>query len=711
MRRALALFALVLLLTAALPSTYAPQEDRIDNLDELFEAISSRVPGFAGLHYRDGALVISLARPEPAVANVETMQLASLAEVVRLSEVAELVREGRYVVETVRYSFAQLARWRQAVLSDGRLAGIMTAIDIDEVNNRLFVGVSSPEHVETARRILSELGVPQDGYSVRHLVIEPMVGLRDRVRPVIGGLQIAFSSYLCTLGFIAIRNGVPGYVTNDHCTNVRGQVDGTNHYQPTVATNNLIGQETVDPPFFTGSPCPPGYRCRYSDAAFGALQSGVPYSLGRIARTAGLGSLNIVGEWRIVGEAWSSVAGQVLNKVGRTTGWTQGSVIQGEVYRTCADVVVSGTNILMLCQYIVSTGVGGVGPGDSGSPVFRIIDSSAGTVELHGILWGGDSAGTLFVFSPISQVEQELGSLETFQPEQPTPSITVVSPNGGETWTIGETRQIRWSSQNVAGNVDILLSRDGGTTWTVLFGNTPNDGVQDWTVTGPSTSSAKVRVRSASDPSVYDDSDNVFTIRLEGPGITVLSPNGGETWEIGTTVMITWSSSQISGTVKIEISRDGGQTWTTIVRSTPNDGSHPWRVTGPLTSNALIRITSNQNPSVSDTSDSTFSIVDTTPPSVRVVRPNGGESIRRGSTYTIRWSASDAGGVQRVEIYFSGDGGDNWQLIASLNGNPGSYGWRVEVDPTDQALIRVTVYDYAGNYASDTSDRTFRIRN
>ncbi|MCS7094974.1 MAG: hypothetical protein NZ988_04100, partial [Thaumarchaeota archaeon] len=647
---------IIFLLSVTAPLSYAPTVDAIDNLDELFEAISSRLPSFAGFHYRDGTLVISLAGADPAAADAGVMQVATVTAVTQLAEVAEQIQEGRYTTETVRYSFRQLAQWKQAVLSNHQLRDIVTALDIDEVNNRLFVGVSSPGHVETVRRILSELGLPQDGYSVDQLVIEPMVGLRDRVRPVIGGLQIAFSSYVCTLGFIAIRNGVPGYVTNDHCTNVWGQVEGTTHYQPTVATNNLIGQETIDPPFFTTSPCPSGYRCRYSDAAFGALQSGVPYSLGRIAGTAGTGSLNIVGEWRIVSEASHSVAGQTLNKVGRTTGWTQGQVTQ-----TCVDVGVFGTDIVRLCQHFVSAGVGG---GDSGSPVFGIIDSSAGTVELHGILWGGDSAGTLFVFSPIAQVEQELGPLETFQLEQ---SITVVSPNGGEIWMIGETRQIRWSSQNVVGNVDILLSRDGGTSWTVLFLNTPNDGIQDWTVTGPPTSSARIRVRSASNPSVYDDSDNVFTIMGSGgPSITVQSPNGGEAWEVGTTRTITWSSSQISGTVKIEISRNGGATWTTIVSSTPNDGSHQWTVTGPPTPNALIRIISNQAPTVGDTSDSTFSIVDTTPPSIRVIRPNGGESIRRGMIYTIRWSASDAGGIQSVQVYYSGDGGANWQLIASL---------------------------------------------
>ena len=64
----------------------------------------------------------------------------------------------------------------------------------------------------------------------------------------------------------------------------------------------------------------------------------------------------------ITGEGGAAV-GQTVNKVGRTTGWTQGLVTN-----TCVNTGVSGSNIVQLCQTFVSAGVGG---GDSGSPVFR----------------------------------------------------------------------------------------------------------------------------------------------------------------------------------------------------------------------------------------------------------------------------------------------------------------------------------------------------
>jgi len=53
-----------------------------------------------------------------------------------------------------------------------------------------------------------------------------------------------------------------------------------------------------------------------------------------------------------------------------------------------------------------------VGAGDSGSDVFG--QTGGSSVRLLGILWGGNSQGTQFVYSPIGNVEQELGPLTTF---------------------------------------------------------------------------------------------------------------------------------------------------------------------------------------------------------------------------------------------------------------------------------------------------------
>jgi hypothetical protein len=69
------------------------------------------------------------------------------------------------------------------------------------------------------------------------------------------------------------------------------------------------------------------------------------------------------------------------------------------------------------------------------------------------------------------------------------------------------------SCRDIPGNVKIELSRNGGTTWGVLFSNTANDGVQSWVVTGPVTSQARIRVSSLVDARAVDASDTGFNIQ------------------------------------------------------------------------------------------------------------------------------------------------------------------------------------------------------
>jgi hypothetical protein len=296
----------------------------------------------------------------------------------------------------------------QRLLPLFELAGVVFT-DADERSGRLVVGVLDRGAEGLVRAQLGRLGVPAESVDlVETDSIHRVLTLRDRVRPVVAGLQIRFSQFLCSLGFNAVLGSTAGYVTAAHCSTHQGTVDGTDYYQPLhQVPDEFIGTEVADPAFFRGNGCPRGRKCRYSDSNFSAGDSAVSFTLGAIARTTGPnnGSLEIAGEFSIVGQG-TAIIGQTANKVGRTTGWTR-----GEVTRTCVNTGVSGSNIVLLCQDFVENDVQIVAGGDSGSPVFRI--NSSGRVTLLGNLWGGNSSGTLFVYSPIANIERELGPLTT----------------------------------------------------------------------------------------------------------------------------------------------------------------------------------------------------------------------------------------------------------------------------------------------------------
>ncbi|GAB4180048.1 MAG: hypothetical protein Kow00108_16220 [Calditrichia bacterium] len=90
--------------------------------------------------------------------------------------------------------------------------------------------------------------------------------------------------------------------------------------------------------------------------------------------------------------------------------------------------------------------------------------------------------------------------------------------------------------------------------------------------------------------------------------ITVLEPNGYDQWPVGTLRTIRWLSTQPTGLVNIELSTDGGITWTTIIANTPDNGTAEWLVSALETATALIRVVSTDDSTVSDRSDTYFTI-------------------------------------------------------------------------------------------------------
>jgi hypothetical protein len=181
--------------------------------------------------------------------------------------------------------------------------------------------------------------------------------------------------------------------------------------------SSYIGKEFIDPEYrynLEGARCPSGRRCRRSDAALVHYDGGRVPGFGSIARPYGFrdGTLYIDPynpPFRIAAEAAFPRMGEGLDKIGSTTGWTYGEVVE-----TCVDKDIGRTDITLFCQEVVSAHSAG---GDSGAPVFRF--GFGETVTLYGILWGGNEAGTQFGFSAMVEIEDELGGdLITFEPDE-----------------------------------------------------------------------------------------------------------------------------------------------------------------------------------------------------------------------------------------------------------------------------------------------------
>jgi hypothetical protein len=285
-----------------------------------------------------------------------------------------------------------------------------------------------------------------------------------------------------------------------------------------------------------------------------------------------------------------------------------------------------------------------------------------------------------------------------------TQSISVTNPNGGENWVVGSVHNITWTSSGVT-NVKIEYTTDNGTSWTTIIATCPaSGGNYSWTVTNTPSTQCKVRVSDSGNASLYDISDNVFTISNGNLSILVTNPNGGENWQVGGVYNISWTSSGISN-VKIEYTTDNGTSWTTILSTfAAGAGSYAWTVPNTPSTQCKVRISESGNPSLFDMSDNVFTI-STSSQSVLVTNPNGGETWQVGSVQNITWNSS---GITNVKIEYTTNNGTSWiTIIASYPASAGSYPWAVPNNPSTQCKVRIS--DSGNASLSDISDNAFTI--
>ena len=356
-------------------------------------------------------------------------------------------------------------------------------------------------------------------------------------------------------------------------------------------------------------------------------------------------------------------------------------------------------------------------------------------------------------------VEAEKTASPTFPADDFTAEnveIALTSPNGGETWDIGSSHEIIWTTSHSSENVAITLYKNSA-SYQVLSAATASTGSFSWTIadTIAEGSSYTIRVALVSDLGTFDESNNTFTlITISQATIAVTSPNGGETWELSSTHDISWASSDVSGNIKIELYQDGS-VYQTIVESTDDDGSYSWTIPDSYDedSNYKVRISSVSDGSVYDDSDNTFNLTSTSQPTITVTSPNGGETWELGSEHNISWTSSalmaashptigsrsnslptikargerehnqqtnefnrartsnrtgsqDSRGNVKIELY---QGGSLYQTIVESTDDDGSYSWTIPDSYDEGSNYKVRISSVTDGTINDESDDNFTL--
>ncbi len=394
---------------AALPPVSAP--DRIVDTDlEMARVAREEIPGFAGYYLQnDGTPVVRVVDMAQA-ARAEEYVVRTLGPIRgRQAPMAAVKIKSDPVVLQAAYDFNELKNWAEQLTPLLTSNSNVYTVDVDEVNNRVLLGVASAAVGGAVRSEATRLGIPAAAVGVETQGRpETRATLSSTFNPFVGGIQIAFGGYLCTAGFNAKRssNNANIFVTNAHCTGTQYALDGISLYQPSVLAGNLVGAEVHDRGMYA---CITGVAsCRRADAAYISHNGSRTIGQGGIARTAwatgGRGGLTVTGEYDIVGRyTGAAPVGTWLDKTGRTSGSTYGQV-------TSSCVTIGS----LRCQDISSVWSEG---GDSGSPMYVYL-GGAGTaendVQLYGILWGGPNGNWNVTYSSrLSGIELDLGALNS----------------------------------------------------------------------------------------------------------------------------------------------------------------------------------------------------------------------------------------------------------------------------------------------------------
>lgn len=202
----------------------------------------------------------------------------------------------------------------------------------------------------------------------------------------------------------------------------------------------------------------------------------------------------------------------------------------------------------------------------------------------------------------------------------------------------------------------------------------------------------------------------------EVPCITVTSPNTAVNWGRGSTQQIKWSHNLGSrSSVRIELSRDGGLTFPEVLaadlkNSASSSGLFNWQVTGPNTTQAIVRVTWTAGPTA-DVSNLAFTIAD---PYITATSPSSpSTSWGYGSTQRVKWQ-TNLGPWDTVSVLLSTDGGSTFPTTLASSAVASAPLADVPVPalaaPTAAARARV-VWNNAptGQTAAGTTPVNFRV--
>jgi hypothetical protein len=222
------------------------------------------------------------------------------------------------------------------------------------------------------------------------------------------------------------------------------------------------------------------------------------------------------------------------------------------------------------------------------------------------------------------------------------------------------------------------------------------------------TASTDFPVTSSAFNTTYNGWYDAFVVKMELPNTppttSITAPSGGEVWTQGDTHSVNWTATDN------EDAQSALLVWVNYTSSAGNGN-----VCGPVAGNVgtcawtLPMITATDvvvNGTVIDTDglkgydesgQFTIQPPPSTPPTVTITSPTGGEEFLKGSSHTITWTMHDDEDINaNLTIYINyTTGGVTSPIVAALKGQT-SFAWTLPDIEANDVVVNITVIDSGG---------------
>ncbi len=176
-----------------------------------------------------------------------------------------------------------------------------------------------------------------------------------------------------------------------------------------------------------------------------------------------------------------------------------------------------------------------------------------------------------------------------------------------------------------------------------------------------------------------------------GPTFAITAPRGIAWWQVGTQQTVRWKTEGNVRRVNLDLSVDGGLTWSPLASNVRNRGRRTITVPDRPSGQCLVRV-SGADGTPSETCNASFVIAARPEPSLlSITTPYPGAVWRVGTRQTVGWTSRKVRGP--VSIGLSVDGGQTWSGLAANAEDTGLLTVSVPNTPSKQCLIRVSGKD------------------